>query len=124
MAHGDDLTTEADIDAALERAKRFDLHPRVLSAQYESSIDAFSLRLSTGQRFFIPREDLDGLEHASEKQLSQIEIYAGLSLAWPQLDVDHYFPYILAAHGKPENWFHPEKTSENAETERPASVAA
>ena len=124
MAHGDDLTTEADIDAALERGKKFDRHPRVISAQYEPSVDAFSLRLSTGQRFFVPREDLDGLESALEKQLSEIEIYAGLSLAWPQLDVDHYFPSILAAHGKPENWFHPEKASEGAETESPAQVAA
>ena len=106
MAHGDDLTTQADIDAALERAKQFDHYPRILSAEYQPAVDAFLLRLDTKRRFFVPREDLEGLENATPAQLSEIEIYAGLSLAWPQLDVDHYLPYILQRRGGAEQWMH------------------
>ncbi|MEO7029592.1 MAG: DUF2442 domain-containing protein [Acidobacteriaceae bacterium] len=115
MALGKDITTDAEIDAAIERGKAFDKHPRVRSARYEPSIDAFSLVLSTGQRFFIPRETLEGLENATEAELSEIEIYSGLSLAWPQLDVDHYFPYILKDRGNPENWFHTDDPNHLAE---------
>jgi hypothetical protein len=95
MAHGRDLTTEADIDAALERAKQFDKVPRALSATYDAELDVIILKLNNNRRLIVPREDLVGLENATSAQLSEIEIYAGLSLAWPQLDVDHYLPYIL-----------------------------
>ena len=95
MAHGDDLTTEADIDRALERAKQFDKVPRALSAKYAPDADILILQLTNGRRFIVPREELEGLENATEAQLSEIEIYAGMSLAWPQLDVDHYLPYLL-----------------------------
>jgi hypothetical protein len=122
MAHGDVLTTDAQIDAAIERGKAVDKHPRVCYAKYEPSVDAFSLVLSKGQRFFIPRENLEGLEGATEAQLSQIEIYSGLSLAWPQLDVDHYFPYILKDHGNPENWFHSDQLADEPSAQ-PANSA-
>jgi hypothetical protein len=95
MAHGRDLTTEADIDAAMERSKGFDQVPRARTAYYNAEADIVVIRLSNGRRFIVPREELKGLEHATVAQLSEIEIYAGLSLAWPQLDVDHYLPYLL-----------------------------
>ena len=95
MAHGEDLTTEADIDRAIERSRQFDKVPRALSVKYEPGLDIVVLRLTNGRRFIVPREELKGLENATEAQLAEIEIYAGLSLAWPQLDVDHYLPYLL-----------------------------
>jgi hypothetical protein len=95
MAHGDVLTTEADIDRALERAKVFDRVPRARTAYYNAEADVIVIRLTNGRRFIVPREELKGLANATVAQLSEIEIYAGLSLAWPQLDVDHYLPYLL-----------------------------
>ena len=95
MAQGDVLTTEADIDRALERSKQFDKIPRARTAKYDASVDALILQLTNGRRLIVPREELEGLESATEAQLSDIEIYAGLGLAWPQLDVDHYLPYLL-----------------------------
>ena len=95
MAHGKDLTTEADIEQALRRSKQFDKVPRALTAKYDAGVDAIVLQLTNGRRFIVPREELKGLEGATEAQLSDIEIYAGLSLAWPRLDVDHYLPYLL-----------------------------
>jgi hypothetical protein len=97
-------TTDADIDIALERAKNFDSHPRVLSAVYNRETDAVILGLNNGTRFIIPREELEGLEGATEAQLSNIEIAAGLSLYWPRVDVDHYFPYLLSRRTGKKPW--------------------
>jgi Glycerol-3-phosphate acyltransferase/Protein of unknown function (DUF2442) len=90
MAQGRVVTTDAEIDAALERAKEFDKEPRVTAAKYNRDLDVVALQLNTGRRLVIPREELQGLNGATEAQLAEIEIFAGLSLAWPQLDVDHY----------------------------------
>ena len=104
MAHGKVLTTDAEIDAALERAKEFDKEPRVARAEYNRDLDVVVLHLNTGRRLVIPREELQGLEGASEAQLAEIEIFAGLSLAWPQLDVDHYLPHLLEHRYGDERW--------------------
>jgi hypothetical protein len=104
MAHGKDLTTEADIAAALERAKNFESHPRVLSAAYNREADAMIFGLNNGTRFIIPREELEGLETATEAQLSEIEIAVGLALYWPQVDVEHYFPYLLSRRTGKKPW--------------------
>ncbi len=95
MAHGEDLTTDADVDAALERAQQFDKVPRALEAKYDAAVDALILQLTNGRRFIVPREELKGLENATPAQLSEIEVYGGMSLAWPHLDVDHYLPYLF-----------------------------
>lgn len=100
MELGNDLTTEADIDRAMERSKQFDRVPRAFSAKYDEGVDALVLQLSNGRRFMVPREELKGLERATVAQLSEIEIHAGLGLAWPQLDVDHYLPYLLETNAE------------------------
>ncbi len=87
--------TNADIDAALEAAKSLPDRPIATSAVYDATFDLVVLRLSTGRRFAIPREELQGLHDATEVQLSEIEIHCGVDIAWPQLDVDHYLPSLL-----------------------------
>ena len=92
MVQGRVVTTDAGIDAALERAKEFDKEPRITAVEYNRDVDVVVVHLTTGRRLVIPREELQGLENATEGQLAEIEVFAGLSLAWPQLDVDHYLP--------------------------------
>jgi hypothetical protein len=104
MAHGKDLTTQEDIDRALERAKEFDKVPRALSAEYHRGADIIVLHLNNSRRLVIPREDLQGLENATEAQISQIEIFAGLDIAWPQLDLDHYLPALLQGIYGSDKW--------------------
>ena len=67
------------------------------SAEYLGGrADLIVLRLSTGGRLAIPREQLQGLEGATEGQLSEIQLWGGgISVSWPQLDVDHYLPHLL-----------------------------
>jgi hypothetical protein len=104
MAHGSVVTTEAELDAALERAKEFDKEPRVISAEYNREIDVVVVHLTTGGRVVIPREQLHGLERATTAQLAEIEVFAGLSVGWPQLDVDHYLPHLLARRYGNDQW--------------------
>jgi len=104
MAQGKVLTTDAQLDAALERAKEFDKDPRLTAAEYNAGLDLVVLHLNNGRRVVIPREELQGLESATPKQLAEIEIYAGLSLAWPQLDVDHYLPHLLEHRYGSDAW--------------------
>jgi hypothetical protein len=95
--HPNDLTTDEEIDAALQCAKEIADEPRVVNAEYlGGAADLIVLRLSTGGRLAIPRENLQGLEEATAEQLSEIQLWGGgISLSWPQLDVDHYLPHLL-----------------------------
>jgi hypothetical protein len=98
------VATDAEIDAALERAREFDKEPRVRAAEYNRDLDVVVLHLTTGRRLVIPRDELQGLDGATANQLALIEIFAGLSLAWPQLDVDHYLPHLLEGRYGSERW--------------------
>jgi hypothetical protein len=88
----------------MERAKTAPELPRALSAEYNRALDVVVLKIDDGRRLIIPREQLQGLEDATEAQLSQIEIFAGVDIAWPQLDVDHYLPYLLEGSYSTEKW--------------------
>jgi hypothetical protein len=98
--------SDEDIDAALEDAKSLPEEPRAVSVQYfGGATDAVVIRLSTGGRLMIPREELQGLENATEAQLSEIQIWGpGSSLSWPQLDVDHYLPHLLEHRYGSDAW--------------------
>ena len=98
MEHPNDLTTDEEIDAALERAKIFDSFPRSLEAVYRTEPDLrlLMLRLSNGHRLLIPRETLGELNHATEAQAADLEIGTeGLHIWWPQLDDGLYLPDFL-----------------------------
>jgi hypothetical protein len=106
MGQGRDLTTEADIEAALERA-RLDPEPDppfAICAEYDTRLDLVILHLDNGHRLVIPRENLQGLENATEAQRSQIEIFGGYDVAWPQLDLDHYLPALLKGIYGSDKW--------------------
>lgn len=99
-----DFTTDEDIDRALAEAAAAPAEPIALSAEYNRDFDMIILLLDTGRRLLIPREEMQGLENATPEQLSQIEIHAGVDIAWPQLDVDHYLPHLLEGRYASERW--------------------
>lgn len=94
-------TTDQEISAALRLANEDDWQStelRVVKAIYEPKQDRLHLEFNDGVGLFLPRKRLQGLEHASAKQLSETEIRgSGTGLSWPQLNVDHYVPGLL--HG-------------------------
>jgi hypothetical protein len=92
------VTTDAEIDAAIERASGIADEPRVLRVEYRSGrgLDLLILHMSDGHRCVLPREDLQGLQGATREQISKVEILGrGTGLHWPALDVDLYVPALL-----------------------------
>ena len=98
MAKHKVVTTNAEIDGAIEQAQGLKHEPRVLSVEYKRNpgLDLLILKLSDGRRHLIPREELQGLQSATKEQVAAVEIVGqGTGLHWPALDVDHYLPSLL-----------------------------
>jgi hypothetical protein len=96
--HPNDLTTDEEIDAALERAKEFDSFPRILEAVYrpEPGLEFLMLRLSDGRRLLVPKEELGELKNATPEQATDLTIGPhGVDVWWPQLDDGLYLPDFL-----------------------------
>jgi hypothetical protein len=98
MAKHNVITTDAEIDRSIERAKDLQDEPRVTEVEYRpgAGLDLLILKLSDGHRQLIPREDLEGLQGATREQIAQVKILGnGTGLHWPALNLDHYVPSLL-----------------------------
>jgi hypothetical protein len=96
--HPNDLTTDEEIDEAIEQAKEFDSFPRILEAVYrpEPGLEFLMLRLSDGRRLLIPKEELGELKNATPEQAVDLTIGPhGVDVWWPQLDDGLYLPDFL-----------------------------
>jgi hypothetical protein len=92
------LTTDAEIDRAIERARRLREEPLVAEIEYRPGpgLDLFILKLTDGRRRVLPREDLQGLQSGTKEHLARVEIVGGgTGLHWPDLDADLYVPALL-----------------------------
>jgi hypothetical protein len=92
------VTTDAEIDRAIERARRLREEPLVAGVEYlpGPGLDLFILKLTDGRRRVLPREDLQGLQSGTKEQLAHMEIVGGgTGLHWPDLDADLYVPALL-----------------------------
>jgi hypothetical protein len=92
------LTTDAEIDRAIERAKRLRAEPLVAEIEYRpgTGLDLFILKLTDGRRRVLPREELQGLQSGTREQFARVEIVGGgTGLHWPDLDADLYVPALL-----------------------------
>jgi hypothetical protein len=84
-----DAETEAQIDRAMANAQDPYDEEVAISAEYDRSHDLLIVRLKSGQRLAIPREDLQGLAGADPGLVSKVEIeMLGIALHWEELDVD------------------------------------
>lgn len=96
--HPNDLTTDEQIDRAIEEARLLEDEPRILEAVFRSEpgLDFLMLRLSDGRRLLIPREELSELKNATADQASEIVIGPnGSDIYWPKLDDGLYLPEFL-----------------------------
>ncbi len=92
------VTTDAEIDRAIEHAQSLRGEPRVTEVEYRPGpgLDLFVLKLSDGHRHLIPREELQGLQSATGEQIARVEIAGGgTGLHWPDLNLDHYVHSLL-----------------------------
>ena len=88
-------TTDEEIDAALAKSKVAPLH-RAVNAFYDAVHDKVVIQLTDEIEVRLPRKRLQGLEHASAADISEINIEGpGTGLHWPRLHVDHYIPGLL-----------------------------
>jgi len=96
--HPNDRTTDAEIDASLERAKEFDKFPTIVEAEYRSGpgLEFLMMRLSDGHRLLVPKEALSELKNATPEQAADLVIgKQGLDIWWSQLDDGLYLPDFL-----------------------------
>jgi hypothetical protein len=101
------VTTDAEIDRALEHARNLPSEPRLIEVEYRPGpgLDLLILKLSDGHRLLIPREDLQGLQSATREQIARVEILGnGTGLHWPALDLDHYVPSLLRRVYGTKSW--------------------
>ncbi|MFZ0686280.1 MAG: DUF2442 domain-containing protein [Terriglobales bacterium] len=92
------VTSDAEINRAIERARRVQGEPRVTEVEYRpgAGLDMLILKLRDGRRHMIPREELQGLHSATRAQIARVEILGnGTGLHWPALDVDYHVPSLL-----------------------------
>ena len=85
--------------AAAERRGQRSLRsePRARTARYDRRTGRVHVELTNGCTFAFPARNAEGLEHASDAELAQVEILGlGLGLHWERLDVDLSVPGLLA----------------------------
>jgi hypothetical protein len=96
MAEHEVITTDAEIEAALERAKLHDNAPRALAVEHIPDLRLLIVGLSNGRRLMLPIEDLQGLGNASHKQIQNNELLGhGTGISFPELDIDLYVPALI-----------------------------
>jgi hypothetical protein len=96
--HPNDLTTDEEIDAAIEQAKQYENEPRIVEAVFrpEPELDLLMLRLNDGRRLVLPREELPELKNATPEQAANLVVGRhGRHVWWPQLDDGIYLPNLL-----------------------------
>jgi hypothetical protein len=96
MAEHQVVTTDAEIEAALERAKLHDGDPRAQTVEHISALKLLIVGLSNGRRLALPIEDLQGLGNATHEQIKNYELLGrGTGISFPDLDVDLYVPALI-----------------------------
>jgi hypothetical protein len=96
MAEHDVITTDAEIEAALTRAKLHDSDPRALAVEHIPALKLLIVGLSNGRRLVLPIEDVQGLGNATHKQIQNYELLGrGTGISFPELDVDLYVPALI-----------------------------
>jgi len=96
MAEHKVVTTDAGIEAALEKAKLHDSDPRALTVEHVEGLNLLIVRLSNGRRLVLPIEDLQGLTNATHEQIQNYELLGrGTGIGFPELDADLYVPALI-----------------------------
>ena len=100
-----DLTTDEDIDRALEEAKLHDDDPAARTVKYVAEHKLLIIGLNNGERLIVQTENVPVMRNAPAKQFAKWEIL-GLGDAVNFLDVD----VALPVDGIIEGWYGPTRT--------------
>jgi hypothetical protein len=90
------ITTDAEIESALQRAKLLDGGPLALSVEHIPDLNLLIVALTNQRRLVLPVEDVQGLGSATHEQLRKYELMGrGTGILFPELDVDLYVPALI-----------------------------
>jgi len=96
MSKHEVLTTDAEIDAALRKARLHDRDPLARKVEHVPAWRLLVVELTNGRRLALPVEDIQGLDGATHKQLRNYELLGrGTGISFPDLDVDLYVPALI-----------------------------
>ncbi|MGD0548500.1 MAG: DUF2442 domain-containing protein [Terracidiphilus sp.] len=96
MAEHEVVTTDAEIEAALENAKAHDGDPRAQTVEHIPALNLLIVELSNRRRLVLPIEDLQGLGNATHEQIQNYKLLGhGTGISFPELDVDLYVPALI-----------------------------
>jgi hypothetical protein len=98
--------TDIEIRAATERGQiAHREEPRAASARYDRRRKRVVVELTNGCAFAFPPSLAEGLEAASELELSAVEVLgSGYGLHWDALDVDLAMPGLMAGAFGTASW--------------------
>jgi hypothetical protein len=90
------ITTDTEIESALQQAKLLDGGPLALSVEHIPDLNLLIVVLSNQRRLVLPVEDVQGLDSATHEQLRKYELMGrGTGISFPELDVDLYVPALI-----------------------------
>jgi hypothetical protein len=96
MVEHEVVTTDAEIEAALERAKARDSDPLAQTVEHIPTLNLLIVGLSNRRRLVLPVEDVQGLDRATHEQIQNYELLGrGTGIRFPDLDVDLYVPALI-----------------------------
>lgn len=96
---------EAMIDEALKNARDpYDQQVAVL-AEYDAAQELLIVKLKTGERLAIPRENLQGLASADPALVAKVKLeMLGMSVQWEELDMDFLVDRLRQGSYGSERW--------------------
>jgi hypothetical protein len=98
-------TTDAEIDAALDREKLLGDRPLALTVEYVADRALLIVGLSNGRRLVLPVEEVQGLGGAAPKQMRRYELLGGgTGIHFPELDLDLYVPALIEGVYGNQRW--------------------
>jgi len=96
MVEHEVVTTDHEIDAALERARLHEKVPVARTVEHLVERNLLLIGLSNRRRLVLPVEDVQGLGSARPEQLHVYELLGGgTGISFPELDVDLYVPALI-----------------------------
>jgi hypothetical protein len=96
---------EARIDEAIANARDPYDYEVAVSAEYDSVHELLLVKLKSGQRLAIPREDLQDLADADPDKVAKVEIeMLGMALHWEELDAGFLVDGLRQGRYGNERW--------------------
>ncbi|SFR96619.1 Protein of unknown function [Granulicella pectinivorans] len=90
------MTTDAEIEKALDRAKLREDEPLAKTVEHIQDLNLLIVGLSNQRRLVLPIEDIQGLGKATHEQIQRYELLGGgTGISFPDLDVDLYVPALI-----------------------------